>query len=178
MQKKTNFRITMVNKCLSTFLCSIFLVSISFAGEKVNFSGEWGINQEKSNLGENNFNVVGTKLIIEQKGNEFTLTRFINGMDGQATQSIEKHTMDGKESTNTVFNNSPKKSTLTWSEDGKSFTIISTIIFDNNGEKMEIKSNEIWKMADDGTFTIELNSTSSWGDMKQLYLFSKLPPKP
>jgi hypothetical protein len=154
------------------------LVSVSFAGEKVNFTGEWGINQEKSNLGDNGFNVEGTKLIITQKDNEFTLVRFTNGMDGQAMQTTEKYTMDGKESANTVFNNSPKKSTFTWSEDGKSFTLVSTVVFDNNGEKMEIKSNEVWKMADDGTFTIDMNSTSGWGDLKQSYLFSKVTPKP
>jgi hypothetical protein len=178
MQKKINFRITMVNKCLFTLLCSMFLISVSFAGEKVNFSGEWGINQEKTNLGENNFNVEGTKLIIDQKENDFTLTRFVNGMDGQAMQITEKYTMDGKESANTVFNNSPKKSTFTWAEDGKSFTLISTIVFDNNGEKMEIKSNEVWKMADDGTFSIDLNSTSGWGELKQLYIFGKVIQKP
>ncbi len=177
MQKKINFRNTMVNKCLFTFLGFLFLGSVSYAGEKVNFSGEWAINQEKTNLGENNFNVVGTKLIIDQKDNEFSITRFINGMDGQAMQVTEKYTMDGKESANTVFNNSPKKSTFTWADDGKSFTLVSTIIFDNNGEKMEIKSNEVWKMADDGTFTIDLNSTSGWGELKQLYSFGKLQPK-
>jgi len=179
MQKTMSYKFWRTQSHLIKFLSTLFLVisSVSYAGEKVNFSGEWSISPDKTNLGESGLNLAGSQIIIDQKDNDLSLTRFVTGMDGQEHKMAEKFTLDGKENKNIIFNNSPKTSTVTWAEDGKSFTIASNIMFNNNGDNMEIASNEVWKLSDDGnTLTIEFSSIAGWGEIKQVYVFDKKIP--
>ena len=157
------------------FLVSFFLISMgSYAqGGKVNFSGEWSFNESKSNMGEGRFRGASSKLTIKQEGNNLTIERLRRGREGQEMKSTEKLTLDGKESENTAGRGT-RKSAATWSDDGKTLTIKSTMVFDRGGETMEMKSIELWKLTDGGKIlSIESSSSTPMGERKATLVYDK-----
>jgi hypothetical protein len=155
----------------------IFFLStfVLFAGEgKVNFSGTWNFNEEKSEMGEGGRFMRATKLVITQKDNDMTLERHATGRNGEEVTMTDKLTLDGKECENPAFRDNIKKSTVTWSEDGKNLTINATIEFNWEGNKSEFTSVEVYKLSDDGkTLTIEYSGTSPRGERKAIYVYDK-----
>jgi len=156
------------------FLVSFFLIPMgSYAqGEKVNFSGEWSFNESKSNMGEGRFRT-SLKMTIKQEGNNLTIERLRTGRDGQEMKSTEKLTLDGKESENTAGRGT-RKLAATWSDDGKTLTIKSTMVFNREGETMEMKSIELWKLTDGGKIlSIESSSSTPRGERKATFVYDK-----
>ncbi|KPK85080.1 MAG: hypothetical protein AMS27_08285 [Bacteroides sp. SM23_62_1] len=155
------------------FLGAFLLISSVTLAQKVNFSGTWSFNEDKSELGEGRFRGAATKLTIKQEGNNMSIERVSQGRDGEEVTRNEKYTLDGKECENPAFNTT-RKSTVTWSEDGKSLTISSTMVFEREGEEMEMKSSEILSLTDDGkSLTIYSTSMSPRGEMKRTYVYDK-----
>jgi cytochrome oxidase assembly protein ShyY1 len=150
---------------------SIFITALSFG--QANFTGSWALNESKSNIGEG-FRMFAPAIAITQDANTFTIERTYKGQDGQERKSTEKYTLDGKESVNTVFNNTQKKSTASWSDDKQSLKVSSAMTFEFNGESNEIKTVETYKLADGGAgLTIDSQSTSSRGERKMLLAYDK-----
>jgi hypothetical protein len=70
--------------------------------------------------------------------------------------------------------NRTKKSTANFSADGKLLTISSSAVFERDGNKMEMKSTEIFKLSDDGNaLVIDATSTSPRGERKQTLAYDK-----
>lgn len=152
---------------------SLLISGVSFAQSAANFSGSWAFNESKSNLGEGGFRMISQKLTITQNDKSFSLERSFTGQDGTERKISETYTLDGKESVNPVFNTS-KKSTATWAGDKKSLTVSSVMVFEMNGEKNEIKTVEVYKLADaDKTLSIDSQSTSSMGERKTTLVYDK-----
>ena len=107
-----------------SLLAVFILVSFTaFAVEaKVNFSGQWILNTEKSQFGEGR-RWAAKELVITQEGNNLLVKRTLQGRDGGDFEVTEKYTLDGKEIENTMFN-TPRKSTVNWSADGMNLTSI------------------------------------------------------
>ena len=152
---------------------SLLLSAVSFAQSAANFTGSWAFNESKSNLGESGFRMMSQKLTITQNDKSFTIERSFAGQDGTERKTAETYTLDGKESVNPVFNTS-KKSTAVWAADKKSLTVSSVMVFEMNGEKNEIKTVEVYKLADaDKTLSINSQSTSSMGERKTTLVYDK-----
>jgi hypothetical protein len=152
---------------------SLFLNVVSFGQAAANFSGSWAFNESKSNLGEGGFRMISQKLSIIQDDKSLALDRSFTGQDGEERKTTETYTLDGKESVNPVFNTT-KKSTAAWSADKKSLTVSSVMVFEMNGEKNEIKTVEVYKLADgDKTLSIDSQSTSSMGERKAVMVYDK-----
>lgn len=169
-----NFLRNSVQVLTIAFLVSFFLIPMgSYAqDEKVDFSGEWSFNESKSNMGEGRFPAT-SKLTIKQEGNDLTIERLRTGRDGQEMKSTQKLTLDGKESENDAGRGT-RKSTATWSDDGKTLTIKSTMVFDRNGETMEMKSIEQWKLTGGGKIlSIESSSSTPRGERKATLVYDK-----
>jgi hypothetical protein len=155
------------------FALSLFINAMSFGQASANFSGSWAFNESKSNLGEGGFRMISQKLSIIQDDKSFKLDRSFTGQDGEERKTTETYTLDGKESVNPVFNTT-KKSTAAWSADKKSLTVSSVMVFEMNGEKNEIKTVEVYKLADgDKTLSIDSQSTSSMGERKATMVYDK-----
>ena len=155
-------------------LGSFFLIPLKAiaASEKVNFSGEWTFNKAKSNTAIHQVIFLGAFKLL-QKGNELTIERLSMNRDGQEMKSTEKYTLDGKECENTTRNRT-RKSIVTWSEDGNSITISSKMVFDRNGQTMEIKIIEIWKLEDGGkSLSIESSHSTPMGERKATLIYDK-----
>ena len=152
---------------------SFLLSAVSFAQSAANFSGSWAYNESKSNLGEGGFRMISQIVTITQDEKSFKLERTFTGQDGEERKMSETYTLDGKQSVNPVFNTS-KKSTAKWATDKKSLTVSSVMVFEMNGEKNEIKTVEVYKLANaDKTLSIDSQSTSSMGERKATLVYDK-----
>ena len=97
----------------SLFVVTFLLISFTTLAEneKLNFSGEWSLNEEKSELGEGRRWMVSSKLTISQENNIMTIERLLTRRSGDEFKINEKYTLDGKECENTVYE-SPKTSVI------------------------------------------------------------------
>lgn len=151
------------------------LMFMAFTGgiaANTDFSGEWKLNESKSNLGQ--FGRAAKTLKIEGNVESVAIQRVSTNQAGEEMTSSEKLTFDDKESESTVFGTAKKKSKAKWSDDGKKLTVKSTIAFERNGETMEIKTTEVWSLSDDGkTLTIESTSESARGTNSTKLVYDK-----
>lgn len=141
------------------------------------FSGEWKLNEQKSDLGQYGARVAAKSIkVISSDAKAISMERTSTNQNEEAVVRKESLTFDGKESESTGgFGNSTRKATAKRSDDGQSMIINAVTTFERDGEKMEIKQKETWKLSDDGqTLTIEVNSSSSFGDNTMKLVYEKV----
>ena len=168
MKKRRVFQVVTVS-----LVCAFLAIpSISFAGDKVDFSGEWTLNEDKSELGEGRF-FSAIKISVKQDGNTITIERTRTGRNGEERTSSETLTMDGKENINEGERGS-SSSVLTWSDDGTTLTIKSKREFSREGETFEMNSTEVWAMSDDGKILkIQSDISSPRGERSGTLVYDK-----
>lgn len=149
-----------------TFIMSGLLISLLSFAQSPDFSGKWSLDATKSKL-NSEFSMAPGKMTIEQKGNNLKMEK-ISNFQGESFTTTEQYTLDGKESTNTGFMDSQRKSTVNWSDDKKSLNILSKIAFDGG----EVNITETYKM-DGKNLVVESNSKSSFGDSSETYFYTK-----
>jgi len=138
-----------------------------------NFSGKWKLNESKSELGQ--FANFATKMIeADQTATALNVSRTSPSFDGNETTAKETLTFDGKEAESTVFGNSKRIATASWSADGQTLTIDYKLKLEFNGESNEVKGKEVWSLTDGGkTLVVKNNSSSSFGDMESKSVYEK-----
>jgi hypothetical protein len=161
---------------ISLPLLSAFVSLILLSGSVIaqpNFSGSWAYNESKSTLGEGPM-MSATSMTINQQAGLISVDLTQPSFDGGEEKRSEKYTLDGKESVNLGMMNSNVKSIVTWSEDKKELKFAKNTTFDMNGEKMEMKSTEGWKLSDDGkTLTLKSTMISPMGEMSSTLVYDK-----
>lgn len=154
-----------MKKLLLSFAAVLFSTAI-FA-QAPDFSGSWALNTSKSALGAE-FSMAPKNVIIMHSGNDLSVEKH-SEFQGQEFVTTDKLTLDGKECTNTVFQDMQKKSTCTWSDDKASLKVVSKMSMGDGGD---ITITETYKL-DGGNLVIESKSTSSFGDMSEKMVFDK-----
>jgi hypothetical protein len=135
---------------LRSFAGVLFLVCMSLTlFAQTNFAGTWALNESKSNFGDSQFRRANTSMVVTQDAKVLTVESTRPGRDGGETKTTAKYNLDGSVSENQARNNT-RKSTVSWSADKKVMTIASTMTMDMNGTSREVKSSEIWKLAEGG----------------------------
>lgn len=176
LKLKRHALMRLVSLTLMLTLIAPFLINAQ-AG-KINFTGDWTLNTEKSTMpqggpgGGGGMRMGGGNFVATQEANVLTVVRTRTGQDGQPTTSTMKYTLDGKESINT----SPRgdsKSVATWSSDGKSLTIVTTRTMDMNGESRTMKSTEVWTLTDAKTLSVASTRQGPNGDVKSNMVYEK-----
>jgi len=168
MKRIRNFPLLTVAVIFSLLL----IPTASFAGEKTDFSGEWTLNEDKSNLDEGRA-FAALKIAVKQDGNTIIIERTRTGRDGEERTSSETLTLDGKENLNEGERGS-STSVLTWSDDGITLTIKSKREFNRQGETFEINSTEVWTLAGDGKIlSIQSDISSSRGERSATLVYEK-----
>jgi hypothetical protein len=166
-----NYYISRLRK-LSVFFAFLFASAGLMA--QTNFSGTWGFNESKSNFGDTQFRFAATTLVITQEGNNLTVESTMPSRDGGERKTTDKYTLDGQVSENPGFNNSIRKSTVTWSADKTSMTIASTSTFERDGETREMKFSQTWKLAEGAKLLLVDNSfTGQNGEIKTTVAYDK-----
>lgn len=137
------------------------------------FSGSWTFNESKSTLGEGPM-MSATSMTINQQTDLISIDLVQPSFDGGEMKRSEKYTLDGKESVNKGMMDSSIKTITTWSDNKKELNFAKAIVFDMNGEKMEIKITDVWIISDDGkTLTVKSAMSSSMGDTNQVLVYDK-----
>lgn len=160
-------------RILTLLVAPAFLLAFSVKSDHANFSGEWKLNESKSELGQ--FGRFAIRVIkTEQKDDAITISRTFTNFNGEDMTTSETLTYDGKESETTIFETSKKKATAKWSDDGKTLTIDYTLLLDFNGQTNEIKGTETWTLSEDGkSLTVQNNSSSPQGDFSTKAVYDK-----
>jgi hypothetical protein len=171
--KTNDMKAAFTKRVFSLLLAPAFLFAFTSKIDKANYSGEWKLNASKSELGQfEQFAVRSIK--AEQKDESIAITRIQPSFNGDDMTSTETLTFDGKEVESTIFENSKRKATAKWADDGKSLTISYTLLLDFNGQSMEIKGTDLWTVSDDGkTLTVLTKSTSAQGDFSWKAVYDK-----
>jgi len=154
-------------------IVSFSLLSAGLFGQ-ANFSGSWAFNESKSALGEGPM-MSASSMTVTQTADLISMDLVQPSFDGSGDMKRnEKYTLDGKESVNVGMMNSSVKAKTAWSDDKKELKFDKTTTFDMNGEKMEMKSTEAWRISDDGkTLSIKSLLSSPMGDMNMTLVYDK-----
>ena len=158
-------------------LCMVSAVLFSFslpAKYQANFSGSWTLNEGKSDLGQFGARGAASKIVIDQKTEDVTITRTSTGFQGETLNTTETLTADGKPSESTFLGSAKKKSTMKWAADGQSFTVSASISMERNGQSFDMTGSETWSLGADGkTFTLQNSLTTPQGEFKTTALYDK-----
>ena len=154
----------------------LFSASVLSAQESpVNFTGEWVLNEDKSDLGGGTSgrgrSMIVSKMVVEQEDNKLVVEAFRTNRDGEEVSNVSTYTLDGKECTNTT-EFMTRLSVAEWSEDGKTLTISSTITFSRSGREYTMESTEIWSL-DKDTLNIDSTRISSRGERTSKGVYDK-----
>lgn len=153
--RKTMFVIGAAIFCLCTSATMLFVV---------NFSGDWKLNESKSEIGQFGRGAARAIKVVSSDANGIVIERTSTNRDGEAVVRKENLTFDGKEfETTGGFGNSKRKLKAKWSADGNAMIIDAVTIVDRDGQTMEIKQSETWKLSADGN-TLTIESSSTFGD--------------
>lgn len=151
---------------------SLILLSGSLSAQP-DFSGSWTLNESKSTLGDGPRMSV-TSMTVTQQESLISIDLVQPSWEGEEMKRSEKYTLDGKESVNQGMMNSSVKTITTWSEDKKELRFGKAIVFDMNGDTMELKITDVWTISDDGkTLTVKSSMKSEMGDMNLVLVYDK-----
>lgn len=116
---------------------------------KPDFSGVWVFNEDKSILDNRGFNNQPDKMEITLHGNDLKIKRtfIVEYADDRVAE--EDMTLDGKELKSTLFN-SPRVTTVKWSEKGDMLNFKSTVTFNRGGQPTDMITTEDWSLLDNG----------------------------
>jgi hypothetical protein len=163
----------LLKKSLAFLITPAIFLAFTSLPDKANFSGEWKLNETKSDLGQ--FGPYAPRTIkVQQKADSIMISKTAPGFNGEDVTLTETLPFDGKEVESTVFGTSKRKASAKWSDDGQSLTITYNLALDFNGQTTEIKGTETWTLADGGkTLVSQNNSSSSFGDIQAKGVYEK-----
>ncbi len=149
------------------FVLALVLFSSVAIGQKVNYSGEWKLNESKSELGYD-FSMAPTSVSVKHTKKTLDL-KSVNVWDGQEIVSESHLTLNGKETENMGFGESVTKSTAVVDKGTKTITIVT----DGSSEGVgDWTSTQVMSMKD-GNLVIEFEAASDMGEMAETYVFDK-----
>lgn len=152
---------------LVILLTGIFYFAVQAQQNKItqraNFSGEW-ISKESISMGGNivcsydeGDRMLSKKMIVSQQDDYLTIDISNSSPGTSINSSPEKLRLDGKENQFIAGNEKRKKSTVTFSADGKTMTIktivnlmVATPYNVHVQKEAFVNVNEIWSLSSDG----------------------------
>ena len=160
-------------RCMLLVFTMTVCSALSVNAQRASFSGEWKLDQSKSELGEF-AGRAATSVKADQKDDAITVSKTTPGFNGgDPMTTTVTLTYDGKVAESEGFGGAKRKSTAKWSEDGKTLTISSNMVLERDGQSFEIKSTENWTLTKDGWLSIVTNSSSPRGEMTIKAVYTK-----
>jgi hypothetical protein len=151
---------------------SVLLFSFTTVADRANFSGEWKLDESKSELGDFGGRVARS-LKVDQKDNAITITRTSPGFNGgDPVTTATTLTYDGKITESEGFGGSKRKSTASWTDDA-TLSINTTTTFERDGQTSEFKSSETWTVTKDGLLSVVAHSNSPRGESTTKAIYKK-----
>jgi len=144
------------------------------AAKRVNFTGEWTLNRANSTIPQYGEMMASPELKINQKRKNLVIERVGTSRNGENYTYTENYTLDGEKCKNTIYETTIKESTAEWSEDRQSITITSTILFEFDGNRLEIGLIEILRFTEDGhSLSINQSASSEYGNLVNSLIYKK-----
>jgi len=151
---------------------AVLLFSFMSFADRADFSGNWKLNEGKSELGDFAARVNRT-VKVEQKDADITISTTRPGFNGgDDVTTTTTMTFDGKVTESEGFGGSKRKTSVKWSDDGKTLTVSSVMQFERDGQTSEFKSTETWTMSG-AALSIVTNSTSPRGESTTKAIYEK-----
>ena len=150
-----------------------FLYSANtYARDIADFSGEWTLNEDESEMGESRFGPSKT-LKITQAENSLVIESTRVGRDGETRKIKDEYTLDGEEKL-TENERGTTKTIASWSEDSKTLSLKSHRKMTRDDQIFEITTEENWELSDEGsTLTINTSRSSPRGESSSVLVYSK-----
>jgi hypothetical protein len=151
-----------MNRPARLALCFMLIASIGLAAEKVNFSGTWKENMEKSTKS----NLTSYVNKIDASDDTITVTTITNGPRGE--RSSERTYVIGKEVTSKMPDGDDVITKANW--EGNALVVISTIKEPDGA----VESKETWTVSADGkTLTKQRHAHGPKSDRDETYILEK-----
>ena len=148
------------------FIIALAFLSASAFGQKVNFSGDWTLNEDKSELGYE-FSLAPKALTLVHTKKTFDQTA-LSEWDGMEYEAKTHFTLDGEVCENPGFEDSVTKSTAVFDKKAKTLKIVT----DGEVQGMGYTLTQVYSMKDDN-LVIEMEAASDMGEMFETYVFDK-----
>ncbi len=150
----------------------IFLPAFNGFSQKADFSGQWKLNREKSEITDNSMFL--NKITMNLKSDSLLTTRVYENGNGEEYPFDEKLSLDGK-ACKIVIYDMPRTSTATRSNSDGAVAITSTTTFYGNNGMEDMVAKETWKLGDDGKIlTMEFINKMSGVETSGKYLYEKV----
>lgn len=148
------------------FILALAFLSATAFGQKVNFSGDWKLNEGKSELGYE-FSLAPSAMTVEHTKKTLDLTN-TSEWDGQEYESKQHYTLDGAECENVGFMESVTKSTANYDKKAKTLTIVTK----GSVEGMDYTLTQVMSMKEE-SLIVESEAASDMGEMFETFVFDK-----
>ena len=149
------------------FILAFVLFSSVAIGQKVNYSGEWKLNENKSTLGSE-FSMAPASITVTHAKKTLDL-KTVNVWDGQEMVSESHFTLDGKECENVGFGENVTKSTAELDKKSKTIKIVTN----GNAEGVGDWTSTQNMLMKEGNLVIQFEAASDMGEIAETYIFDK-----
>lgn len=150
----------------------VFLTSLTVSAQKLDFSGEWKLNKEKTALTDNSLFLAG--ITIKIKADTLFTSRVYENANGEQYPFDEIVTLDGKEAKMTIYE-MPRVTKASGVNSDGTIIVESKTTFYNGGSEDNLVAKEIWKIAGDTKLlTIEFTNSMSAGSASGTLYFTKV----
>ena len=140
------------------FIIALAFLSTTAFGQKVNFSGDWTLNEDESELGYE-FSLAPKAMKVEHTKKTLDVTN-VSEWDGQEIETKAHYTLDGEVSENPGFEDSVTKSTAGYDKKTKTLKIVT----DGEVQGMSYTLTQIFSMKDD-KLNVESEAASDMGEL-------------
>jgi hypothetical protein len=144
-------------------------ISASTFGQRVNFSGAWMLNQEKSELGPR-FSLAPQTLTADHTRKILDLTSETE-FNGEEFQIRQHFTLDGKDCENKGFMDSVTHSTASYNKKSGILTIVTRGSVQGSNYTLTRTLS-----LQDGSLVITSDALSDMGEMNEIFVFDKFLP--
>lgn len=155
-------------KTVKNYLCItlLFVMSVStVTAQKVNFSGYWKLNKEKSDFGKISPNSAPVRATVKQESKQIIVEWSQVYGTGDSTVYTEKLNLDGTPSEARIIDGKVKTSLVKWSEDGMKLMVTSRYSSGMTGQV-------VWSLVDNGR-VLMLQRTINGNDYPVSYSYNK-----
>ena len=150
-----------------TFVIALAILSSTAFGQKVNFTGNWKLNSQKSEMGDQ-FSLAPNSMVVKHSKKLLEVEKN-SEMQGEAYTTNDSFTLDGEECENPAWMEAVKKSKALLDKKSKVLTITSSIPWQDGSEIVIIEKYSM----DGDNLVLESNASSSMGDLAERFVFDK-----
>ncbi|MEA3477441.1 MAG: hypothetical protein U9R60_04625 [Bacteroidota bacterium] len=148
------------------FIIALAFLSATAFGQRVNFSGDWTLNEDKSELGYE-FSLAPKSMTLDHTKKTFDQT-IVSEWDGQEYESKNHYTLDGEVCENPGWEGTVTKSTAVYDKKAKNLKIVT----DGEVQGMGYTLTQVFSMKDDNLI-VESEAASDMGEMVETFVFDK-----